>query len=224
MKKQYSVLSLMFALTLSFFLTSCGAKKDEALVTEFNAKKTEADKVIAMTDADRKIMSSDHTAWTTLLDSASKKMKNADTAKINGFKAEMKKHEDMAKTEAQMISDSIKAAENAKTDNNDQLKAAIAGLDAQMNTCNTGWKNIMDAHKKLGADIMAFTGGSAAAVEPSTPAAESKDKGGNGKKGTTATTPTTTTPGNGSKMDESKHEVKPPTRPIRKGSGSTIKQ
>lgn len=214
MKKQYPILSVMFALVLSFFLASCGAKKDETLVTEFNAKKSEADKIMTMTDADMKVMKTDHAAWSTKLDSVGK-LPKADAAKIDGFRAEMKKHEDMAKNTAQMISDSVKAAENAKTDNNDQLKSATAGLDAQMAAANTNWKSVMDAHKKLGADITAFLG----AENAETPKEEAAE---HGKKASTTTT-TSTPPTNEGGMDVSKHPVKPTTTPTpRRGGGATI--
>ena len=201
MKKQYSILSVLCVLTLSFFLANCGSKKDETLVTEFNSKKTSADNMLSKADADMKQMKADHTAWTAKLDSVAK-LPKSDTAKINGFKAEMKKHEDMAKAASQMISDSIKAAEGAKTENNDQLKAAIAGLDAQMAAGAASWKNVMDAHQKLGGDITAFLGGAAVAGVPAVPATEPA------KGGKKPTTPVTPAPKDG-KMDETKHPVKP---------------
>jgi len=211
MKKQYSILSVMFVLALSFFLTSCGAKKDEALVTDFNAKKTDADKMLMMMTDDSKMMIADHAAWTAKLDSAGKA--GADTAKIAGFKAEMKKHEDMDKA-ANANADSIKYYENAKVDNNDQLKAATAGLNAQLAACTTSCNNTMDMHKKLGTDITAFLAGSAPAEAPKEEAKKPE------KKATSAKAAPAQTPG---EMDASKHAVKPPTSGTqRRGSGAPV--
>src|SRR5205823_13056336 len=118
-------LSMMLVLASGLFLASCGAKRDEALVADFNSKKAEADKATAMMDADIKVMKADHATWTAKLDSTAKAMKTPDTAAINNFKSQMKQHEDMAAKNEAMINDSIKAAESMKTDNNDQLKAEI---------------------------------------------------------------------------------------------------
>ncbi len=166
MKKQLAVFSLLFAVALSFTLMSCGSKRDEALVTEFNSKKTEADKVIADAQNQAKQMMDDHKAWMAKLDSAAKAPK-ADTTKIAGFKAAITAM-DAAGAGMNAMMDSIKAAGNAKTETNDQLKAAIAGLDAQLAAFNSSTKKMMDDHKKLGADITTFLGGAA----PATPAPE----------------------------------------------------
>ncbi|MDP4218822.1 MAG: hypothetical protein Q8916_04745 [Bacteroidota bacterium] len=199
MKKQYSILSVMFVLALSFVLTSCGAKKDEALVTDFNAKKTEADKMISSMNDNGKMMMSDHAAWTAKLDSAAK-LPKADTAKIAGFKAQMKKMEDM--TAANALMDSLKLYSNAKVDNNDQLKSAIAGLSANLAAGTSMTTSMMDAHKKLGADITAFLGGAA-------PAAGAKEEAAEAKKGGSAKAKTPAAPPSAPKMDMTKHPVKP---------------
>jgi hypothetical protein len=214
MKKQYSILAIVCALSFSLFLTSCGQKRDEALVTEFNSKKTEADSIMNVMSNGSKMMMSDHAAWSAKLDSAGKA--GADMAKITDFKAQMKKMEDMGSGTAMM--DSMHAYMNAKTETNDQLKAAIAGLSANITACNTMCGGMMDAHKKLGADIMAFLGGAATAA----PAAEAPKEGAKKEaKTTTTTTTTTTTDG----MDMSKHAVKPSnTATPRRGGGATIKQ
>jgi hypothetical protein len=213
--KKLSILSLMCAVALSFFLLSCGAKRDEALVTDFNAKKTQADSLMKMMDNSGKMMMTDHAAWGAKLDDAAKG--GADTAKIADFKAQMKKMEDMSKANAAM--DSMHAYMNAKTETNDQLRAAIAGLDAQISMCNTMCNGMMDAHKKLGADITAFLGGAAPA---STPAKE-EPKGGK-KADVKSDAPTTATPGSPA-MDASKHPVKTvPGGRQRNAAGSTIKQ
>ena len=201
----------MVALTLSFFLVSCGAKKDEALVTDFNAKKADADKIMTTMTDGAKTMAADHAAWNAKLDAAAK-LPNADTAKIAGFRAQMKQHEDMGKGMQAMI-DSLKAYENAKVDNNDQLKSAIAGLSANLTTCTSGCNSMMDAHKKLGADITAFLGGAApaAAAEP----AKAEMKTGEKKAAVKAAVVNPASSG---------HEVKAPTSgTTKKGSGSVIK-
>jgi len=210
MKKQLSILSLACLVALSFVLASCGAKKDEALVTDFNAKKTEADSLMNMMMNGSKMMAVDHAAWSAKLDSAAKA--GADTAKVADFKAQMKKMDDMGKNTAMM--DSLHAYMNAKTDNNDQLKAAIAGLSANLTACNTMCNSMMDMHKKLGADIMAFLGGA-----PAAPAMEAKPK----KAGEKAAATPTANP-DAPAMDMSKHAVKTPSGGTpRRGSGATIK-
>ncbi|MFI5263342.1 MAG: hypothetical protein ACHQM6_02375 [Candidatus Kapaibacterium sp.] len=216
MKKQYSILSMMFALTLSFFLVSCGAKKDEALVTEFNSKKTDADKMVADMTDHSKTMMADHAAWSAKLDSAGK-LPGADMAKIGGFKDAMKKMEDQGKS-GSAIMDSLKSYGSAKTETNDQLKAAIAGLDANMAAAKSMGDMMMDAHKKLGDDITAFLGGGApaASAEP----AKAEEKGG---KKTSAKT--VAPPADAPKMDMTKHDA-PPAKPggtPRRGSGAVIK-
>ncbi|MEP7235693.1 MAG: hypothetical protein ABI778_10385 [Ignavibacteriota bacterium] len=211
MKKQYSILSVMFALTLSFFLVSCGAKKDEALVTEFNSKKTEADKMISDMQDHMKMMSADHAAWSAKLDTAAK-LPGADMAKIAGFKDAMQKMEDQAKG-GSAIMDSLKAYSNAKTDNNDQLKAAIAGLDANMAAAKSMGDMVMASHAKLGADITAFLGGGA-------PVAPAKVETKTGKKTTEKPAPP-----DAPKMDQTKHDApapKPGTSARRK-AGDVIK-
>ena len=201
----------MFVLALSFFLASCGQKKDEALVTDFNSKKTDADKMITTMQDAGKMMMSDHAAWNAKLDSVAK-LPGADTAKINGFKSAMKQMEDMTKPNAMM--DSLKAYSNAKTETNDQLKAAIAGLDANLSMCKSSCDMMMDQHKKLGADIMAFLGSNTA---PTTDAKAGEMK--------SAKKATTTPQVDNSGMDISKHPVKPVTTgTARRSSGSTIKQ
>jgi hypothetical protein len=213
MKKQYSILSVVFALMLGLFISSCGQKRDEALVTDFNAKKTEADKQIAAMGDNGKMMMADHAAWTAKLDSAEKA--GGDAAKISSFKGDMKKMEDMAKGNA--LADSLKAYSNAKTETNDQLKAAIAGLDANLAACNSMTGMMMDQHKKLGADITAFLGGAPAATTEATKAG--------GKKASTTTTTTTTTTTNPGGMDMTTHPVKPTTTTTpRRGGGATIKK
>jgi len=215
MKKQYSILSVMFALVMSFFLVSCGAKKDEALVTEFNSKKTDADKMVADMQDHSKMMMADHAAWSAKLDSAGK-LPGADMAKIGGFKDAMKKMEDQGKS-GSAIMDSLKAYGSAKTETNDQLKAAIAGLDANMAAAKSMGDMMMDAHKKLGDDITAFLGGAAAApAEPAKPDAK-------GAKKTSDKTPAA--PKDAPKMDMTKHDA-PPVKPggtPRKGGGAVIK-
>jgi hypothetical protein len=176
MKKYFSFYSMLFVLALGVTLASCGAKRDEALVTEFNAKKTEADKVMNDDMAAAKQMSDDHKAWGAKLDEAAKAPK-ADTAKIAMFKAEIKKMDDMMPA-MNTMHDSLKAYANAKTETNDELKAAIAGLNANLSACTTSATKAMDDHKKLGADITAFLAGPATAdaKEDAKPAAKPAPK------------------------------------------------
>ncbi|MEI8134806.1 MAG: hypothetical protein WCH46_06970 [bacterium] len=212
MKKQLSILSVLTVVALSFILTSCGAKKDEALIADFNSRRADADKLMKMMEDGSKQMIGDHAMWTAKLDSAAKA--GADQAKVDGFKAEMKKHDDMAKSSAMM--DSIHAYYNAKTETNDQLKAAIAGLDAQIAAGNSSCNMFMEAHKKLGADITAFLGGAAPAdaSKPAEKAEPAKKTAGK----------TQAAPPDAPKMDMTKHAVKPAEGgTTRRGSGATIK-
>jgi hypothetical protein len=159
--KKLSILSLMFAVTLSFVLASCGGKKDEALVAEYNAKKMAADSLMKVMDNGSKMMMTDDAAWSAKLDDAGKA--GADAAKIADFKAQMKKMEDMGKApDMTAMMDSLHAAMNMKAETNDQMKAAIASMDAAMSKCNMSCNMMMDSHKKLGTDITAFLGGGAA--------------------------------------------------------------
>src|SRR5262245_29640523 len=83
--KRYSIFSLVLALALVFTLSSCGGKKDEALVAEFTAKTTEAGKLITDATDGMKKMADEHTAWAASLDEAAK-APDADAAKIEGLK------------------------------------------------------------------------------------------------------------------------------------------
>ncbi len=213
MKKNLTILSVLCALALSLTIMSCGAKRDEALVAEFSAEQTKANKVIADAEAQAKMMGDDHKVWSAKLDSVAKTPK-ADTAKINMFKGEIKKMDDMTPAMMAMV-DSLKAYANAKTTTNDELKSAIAGLNAQLSAFSTHCNSMMDTHKKLGADIMAMLGMAA-------PVADMKT--------TTTTTKTTTKTAPGASeipktMDNTVHQA--PTTPVIKkksGSGGTIKQ
>jgi septal ring factor EnvC (AmiA/AmiB activator) len=152
--KRYSIFSLVLALALVFTLSSCGSKKDEALVAEFTAKSTEAGKLITdVTDGMKKTMD-EHMAWMAKLDEAAKAPK-ADTSKIAAMKKQMDEHAKMM-PDIQKEIDSLKSYTMAKTDNNDQLKAAIAGLTTHIAALSANWKMMDDAHTKMGADIMAM--------------------------------------------------------------------
>jgi predicted nucleic acid-binding Zn-ribbon protein len=151
----------MFALVLGFVVASCGSKVDEAMVAEFNAKKAEAEKLIADADAGMKTMHDEHTAWSAKLDEAAK-LPNADTTKIASFKAEIANHMKMAGDVTPML-DSLKSGIAAKTDNADALKAAVATLTTNIGALTANWKTLADAHSKLGADITAMLAPAAAA-------------------------------------------------------------
>lgn len=153
----------MFALALGFLVSSCGKKVDEAMVAEFNAKKTEAEKLITDADAGMKTMHDEHTAWGAKLDEAAK-LPGMDSAKIAAFKAEIANHMKMAGDMTPIV-DSLKSYVGAKTDNVDVVKGAIAGLTTNIAVLTSNWKTMMDAHTKLGGDITAFLA-PAAAAEP----------------------------------------------------------
>lgn len=160
----------MFALALGFLVSSCGKKVDEAMVAEFNAKKTEAEKLIADAETGMKSLHDDHAAWGAKLDEAAK-LPGMDTAKIAAFKAEIANHMKMSADMAPIV-DSLKGYINAKTDNADAVKGAIAGLTSNIAVLTSNWKTMTDAHAKLGADITAFLAPApaAATIEAAKPA------------------------------------------------------
>lgn len=166
--KRYSILSVLFALVLGFVVASCGSKIDEAMVAEFNAKKAEAEKLVADAETGIKTMHDEHGAWSAKLDEAAK-LPTADTAKIAGFKAEIANHMKMA-GDLSPIVDSLKSYLTTKTDNVDALKGGIAGLTSNIAALTSNWKTLMDGHGKLGADITAML--SPAAPAPAEPAKE----------------------------------------------------
>ncbi len=187
----------MFALMLGLVVASCGTKVDEALVAEYNAKKAEAEKLLIDAEAGKEKMHVDHDAWTVKLDEASK-IKGVDTAKINGFKAEIANHNKMVGDLDPTI-DSIKNYVGAKTSTNEELKMGIAGLTTHIGALTSNWKTIMDAHTKLGADIMAMLApGVPAADAPGAPVKPAIKKGttnqGGSKKDDGSTPPTTSKP------------------------------
>ncbi len=213
MKKNLTILSILCALALGLTIAGCGAKRDEALVAEFAAKQTEANKVITDAQNQAKMMGDDHKVWSAKLDSVAKTPK-ADTTKINMFKAEIKKMDDMTPAMMAMV-DSLKAYTNAKTSTNDELKAAIAGINAQLSAFTTHCNSMMDTHKKLGADIMAMLG-VAAPVAEMKPDATKKAPAAKPAPGANEIPKT---------MDNTVHKA--PTTPVIKksaGNGGTIKQ
>lgn len=186
--KRTSIYSILTAFALTFLLSGCGAKRDEALVTEYNAKKTEAETLITNVNDGLKKMTDDHTAWTAKIDEAAKAPK-ADTAKLNGFKRHMAGHGKIA-AEAQAEIDSLKAYIGAKTSTNEELKSAIGGLNTHIAALSAWWKTRSEEHAKLGADIMAALPPSGevkkedihatakpATNKPGTPPAPAKDDG-----------------------------------------------
>ena len=194
--KRYSILSLMFALALGFLVSSCGKKVDEAMVAEFNAKKTEAEKLITDADAGMKTMHDEHAAWGAKLDEAAK-LPGMDTVKIAAFKAEIANHMKMAGDMTPIV-DSLKSYVGAKTDNVDVVKGAIAGLTTNIAVLTSNWKTMMDAHTKLGGDITAFLAPApaAATIEAAKPAVKkgTTNQGGVKKDAPASTPPTTSKP------------------------------
>jgi hypothetical protein len=212
MKKQISIVSMMFVFALSLALVSCGSKRDEALVAEFNSKKTEAEKAIGDAGNLKKMMSDDHKDWSSKLDNAAKAPK-ADTMKIADFKNRIKAMDDMMPAMDAMV-DSLKAATNAKTETNDELKAAIANVNAKLADFNAGMTKAAADHKKLGDDIIAFLGG--------TPTAESKVEEGTKTKGKSAPVekPNAATKG----MDMKAHPATPNTPPSKPAPPAPVKK
>ena len=152
--KRTALFSILTAFVLTFLLSGCGAKRDEALVTEFNAKKTEAEALITTATDGAKKMKDDHVAWAAKM-ADGMKMPKCDTAMCKACMAQMADHEKMWAGAMAEI-DSLKSYAGAKTDNNDQLKSAIAGLNSHIAMLTAQWKTITEAHAKLGADMMAM--------------------------------------------------------------------
>lgn len=188
----------MFALALGFLVSSCGSKVDEAMVADFNAKKTEAEKLIADAEAGMKTMHDEHAAWGAKLDEAAK-LPGMDTVKIAAFKAEIANHMKMAGDMTPIV-DSLKGYLNTKTDNADALKGGIAGLTTNIAVLTSNWKTMMDAHTKLGGDITAFLAPApaAATIEAAKEAPATKkgttNQGGVKKDAPASTPPTTSKP------------------------------
>src|SRR6185312_14955900 len=123
MVKMRTIFYSVFVVTLlgGLALSGCN-KRNESMMTDFDAKKSSADKLISEINTSMDKMKADHQQWMTDLDQASAKP-GADTAKINGFRNDIKKHQDDAAKITTLV-DSVKMYMNAKTDNDDALKAA----------------------------------------------------------------------------------------------------
>ncbi len=178
MKRQFSFGILAALLVL--FVTGCGKKTDEALLTEYNAKKGEAEKVIADATEGLKKLNEEHTTWNAKIAEATGS-KAIDSAKGVILHEKLHAHEAMIPT-VQAGLDSLKSYVSGKPETDDQLKTATAGLNAHLAAVSADWKALWEAHTKAGAEITAELG--AAPV----PTAE-----GEVSSTTTTTTKTTTT-------------------------------
>lgn len=190
MKRQFS-LGILTAL-LVLFVTGCGKKTDEALLTEYNAKKGEAEKVIADATEGLKKLNEEHTSWNAKISEAA--ATNAiDSAKGVMLHEKLHAHEPMVSV-VQAGIDSLKNYVSAKAETDDELKAATAGLNAHLAAVSANWKALWEAHTKAGAEITADLGAAA-------PAAPTAAAGETSSSSTTTTTTKTTT------VDQTKHET-----------------
>jgi hypothetical protein len=191
---------------LAFFVASC-AKRDENLITDYNAKKASAETLITEVNTGMEKMKTDHAAWEAKLTEASA-VKGADTARINGFKNDIAKHnEEAAKLPA--LVDSTKLYTNASTDNDESLKFANDRLTENFDDLNNQWKSVMDEHHRLESDITAFLVNNAGdASKDSTKAAVDKaaaDSKTGTKTGTGTVTKKPSTPAKEVPHDTKKH-------------------
>ena len=175
MKRQFS-LGILAAL-LVLFVTGCGKKTDEALLTEYNAKKGEAEKVIADATEGMKKLNEEHTALNAKISEASA-TKAIDSTKGVMLHEKLHAHEVMI-PQVQAGIDSLKSYVSAKAETDDELKTATAGLNAHLAAVSANWKALWEAHTKASAEIAAELG---AAPAPTAAAGE-----------TSSTTTTTTT-------------------------------
>ena len=166
-------------------LTGCN-KKDENLMTDFNAKKAAADKLITEITTSSATMKTDHQKFMADLDNCAK-MPGCDTASANASRQEIRKtEEDMTKVMA--LVDSVKIYENGPTDNNDNLKATNDRLGANFDDLSSKWKALIDENTKTAADVAKCT--SMGGMKPEAGKPEEKTEP---AKKTTTTTKTTTT-------------------------------
>src|SRR5690349_9598190 len=108
----YSVIVVVFMGGL--VLSGCN-KRNEGLMTDFDSKKASADKLISEINASMDKMKADEAQWMTDLNTAAAKP-GADTAKANGYRNDIKKHQDDAAKITGLV-DSVKSYMSAKTDN-----------------------------------------------------------------------------------------------------------
>jgi len=181
MKRLQLSLGMLSAFLLVFFVTGCGKKADEALLTEYNAKKAEAEKVIADATAGLKKLSEEHASWTTKITEAST-AKAIDSVKVTVLTAKIHAHEPMVAV-VQAGVDSLKYYVTAKAETDDEIKTATAGLNAHLAAVSANWKALWEAHTKAGAEIMADLGVASTSIAGDTVASST----------TTKTTTTTTT-------------------------------
>lgn len=193
MKRQL-IYGILTAFVL-FFAAGCGKKTDEALLTEYNAKKAEAEKVIADATDGLKKLNEEHTAWMAKISEAVA-TKAIDSLKGAGLMDKLHGHEPMVPV-VQAGIDSLKYYVTAKTENDDQIKSATAGLNAHLAAVSNNWKALWEAHTKAGADVVAELGAAAGA-----PTAGADSTAGTATTKTTTKTTTTTTSTSSSERHE----------------------
>lgn len=138
---------------VGFFASSC-SKKDEALETDYTNKKATADRLISDVTTGMGQMKTEHAALAAQLDSVAK-TPNADTAKINEFRAHEAKHED-ASAAVMTAVDSVKMYMNVSPDKADQYKYADERLGVNTDDLQGKWKAYQDAHNVLKTEVMAW--------------------------------------------------------------------
>jgi hypothetical protein len=216
MKRSQLSLGILAAFVVMLFV-GCGKKADEALLTEYNAKKGEAEKVIADATEGLKKLNEEHSGWMTKISAASTS-KAVDSTKATMLMEKLHAHEAMVPV-VQAGIDSLKYYVTAKTETDDELKTATAGLNAHLAAVSANWKALWEAHTKAGAEIMADLGvasapmagdtiASTTTTKTTTTTTTSSEKHETAKKsgGTPKVTPTPPAPTPGT-TDQTKHET-----------------
>ena len=213
MKRSQLSLGILAAFVMMLFV-GCGKKVDEALLTEYNAKKAEAEKVIADATEGLKKLNEEHSDWMAKIAAASGS-KTIDSVKATMLTEKLHAHEPMVPV-VQAGIDSLKYYVTAKTETNDELKTATAGLNAHLAAVSANWKALWEAHTKAGAEIMADLGvatpplavdSTTITTKTTTTTTTSSEKHETAKKsGGTPKVPPTPTPTPGT-TDPTKHET-----------------
>lgn len=184
MKHYRLVTKVLASILIGVLAIGCGKKTDEALLAEFNAKKTEAEKLIADATEGLKKLQAEHTEWMGKID-------QADSTVQVGLHEKMHAHESMIPV-VQAGVDSLKYYVAAKTTTDDEIKTATAGLNAHLAAVGANWKALWEAHTKAVAEVSA-----ALAAAPTADAAT---------EGTSTTTTRTETKTTTTRVDQSKHQ------------------
>jgi len=206
--------TLAIGLCIAGSMNSC-KKTDDTVTLDYSTKKASADKLMSEIGSTSATMKADHQKWLSDLDAQAAKPK-ADTAKINGYKQDIRKlDEDWAKVAT--LEDSVKLYENAPTDNADKLKAANDRLGANFDDLSSKWKSLVDDNGKLQGNIQTFLAADAgdAMKKDSAKTAPAAETPAHHTEAKHSTAPTTSTP------PANPHETAKHTPGLPRNSGGT---